>query len=195
MCNSVCKTLCQCGILVLTLTAMPMTAAHGQNRMPVKQGLWESQINTTMKMDLPPEMEARIAAMPPERQAQVRAMMGGSKPLSNTSRSCLAKSTSVDNLLNEAQQKNGMKCTFTNRTENSNSTSFDTSCVSPQGTVSGHTEVRMEDENHATATSHMTANFTAPSGGSTHMTVESKMSSKYLGSDCGDVKPNSAVTR
>ena len=193
MYNSICKTLCECGILVLALTTA--ATAHGQSTMPVKQGLWESQINTTMKMDLPPEMEARIAAMPPDRQAQFRAMMGGSKPLNSVSKSCVANRTSVDDLLNEAQQKNGMKCTFTNRTENSNSTSFDTSCISPQGTVSGHTEVRMEDENHATATSHMTANFSASSGESTHMTVESKMNSKYLGSDCGDVKPNSAVTK
>jgi len=68
-----------------------------------------------MKMSLPPEVQARIAAMPPAQQAQMQSMMGGAAggtPVASTNKSCIASQESMDTLMNQASKKSGMKCTF-----------------------------------------------------------------------------------
>jgi hypothetical protein len=50
----------------------------------------------------------------------------------------------------------------------------------------------MSDSEHVTGTIHMTADMTGRSGGTAHMTIDNTMTSKYLGADCGTVKPGTA---
>jgi Protein of unknown function (DUF3617) len=158
---------------------------------PIKPGIWETQITSTNVMSLPPDVEARIAAMPADQQAMVRSRMGGT-PMTTSHKGCMAKQTSMDSMLNDAQQKSGMKCTFSNRQETGSTLSFDTNCTMQQGTMTGHSTFHVVDSDHATGTTHMEGAMTTPRG-STTMKVDTKMSSTYLGADCGDVKPYSAA--
>ena len=181
-----------CGIF-LAIGLSP--AARAQSRqIPVKLGLWESQVSSTMVMALPPEAEARIAAMPPDRQAQMRGMMSGSKPNVSTYKSCVAQHATMDELLDQNQNKSGMKCTFTNRTQTSDGASFDTSCTMPQGTATGHTEFHMLNDEHWTSTTHISADMSGKGGATRHVSMESTVTSRYVGAQCGDVKPSSPTS-
>ncbi len=174
-------------ICCMTLLCILPFSAHAQT---IKAGLWETQSTITNTMSLPPDVEARLAAMPVAQQAQVRSMMGGvggGQPVSVTNKSCVAGKVTMDSLLSQ-QQKSAMKCTFTNRTQTADGASFDTSCTSPQGTATGHTQLHFVDDEHASGTTHMTMDMTSR-GQTTHMTVDNTMSAKWLAADCGDVKP------
>lgn len=157
---------------------------------PIKPGLWETQVSSTMVMQLPPEVEAKIAAMPAAQQAQVRSMMGGgagSAPVSTTKQVCIASGTSVDSLLNQAQ-RSGSKCSVTNRVQTPDGASFDINCTMPEGTATGHTTLHMVDADHVTSTSHMTVAGSAQ-GRTMNMTMDGTASAKFVSADCGDVKP------
>ena len=173
----------------LVLAFLFTVAVAQDTPIPIKLGLWETTVSSTNEMALPPEAEARIAAMPAAQQAQVRSMMGGGTPVTSTHKSCVATQTTMDALLNKAQERPGVKCTFTNKKQTENSASFDTSCVTQQGTMTGHSEFRMADSDHVSGTTHMTGSMTSPRGGTMTMNITSTSSSKYLGADCGDVKP------
>jgi hypothetical protein len=160
----------------------------------------------SMQVTLPPDVEAKIAAMPAAQQAQMRSMMGGAaaKPTSSTVKSCVAKTMTPNDLLNEAneaQQKAGMKCTFTNQQVTAGAMSFDMSCTLTQGaasshpqitTASGHAQFTMADSEHGTVTTHMTST-TSANGKTMSTTMDETAIYTYLGADCGDVKPDSPV--
>ena len=162
----------------------PLVAQAQVSDAPIKLGLWETQVTSSTNMSLSPDMEARIAAMPPAQQEMVRSRMGG-KPTTSTNKSCVAKQESVDSMLNDAQQRPGIKCTFSNRSPQG----FDISCNSPQGVYKGHTDIQRLSDEHVTATTHLTGEATGANGGTTNVAVVTKMDSKYQGADCGDVKP------
>jgi uncharacterized protein DUF3617 len=187
------KTTTFCLSLALPLAAA-FTHAQSAASAPVKPGLWETTITSNMQMQLPPEIQARIAAMTPQQQAMMKANMpggmGGGTPMNSKTRSC-STGQSVQDLLNQAQQK-GSQCKLTNQTQSATGMSFDISCTMQEGTASGHSSFTMADKDHVNGTTHMTANMNE-SGRPVSMTIDSTLSSKYLGADCGDVKPNSAV--
>jgi len=181
-------------VSMVVLLALPTVAARAQSTAPIKPGLWQTQVSTSMQMTLPPEVQARIAAMPAAQQAQMQSMMGGAmgKPTASTVKSCVAKPTTASDLLNQAQQKAGMKCTFTNQQVTASAVSFDISCTSAQGNASGHAQFTMADSEHGSGTTHMTVAANA-NGHSMNATMDSTSTYTYLGADCGDVKPDSPV--
>jgi hypothetical protein len=175
----------------IVLLVFSTAAAQAQTTSaPIKQGLWQTQLTSSMQMTLPPEVQAKIAAMPPAQQAQMQAMMGGgmAKPTSSTVKSCVAKTETPTDLLNEAQQKAGAKCTFTNQQITASGMSFDISCTTAQGTASGHAQFTMADSEHGSGTTHMTVAASA-NGHSMNATMDGTSTYTYLGADCGDVKP------
>ena len=182
-------------VLIVSFTV----AVRGQSVMstPIKQGLWQTQVTSTMQMTLPPDVQARIAAMPAAQQAQMQAMMSGGmgtpKPTSSTVKSCVASPTTPSDLYNQAQQKSGMKCTFSNQQQTASSMSFDISCTSAQGAASGHAQFTMTDSEHGTGTTHMTVAASA-NGHSMSATMNGTSTYTYLGADCGTVKPDSPVS-
>jgi hypothetical protein len=183
------ETLCKCSLFVLVMAYA--VGLHGQSApIPIKSGLWQTTISGTNTVALPPEQEAKIAAMPAAQQAMIRNMSGGGKPTTVTTKSCAAQATSVDALMSQAQQKN-TKCTFTNQSQAADGASFDVSCISQQGTASGHAAFHMADSEHVSGTMHMTVDATGR-GGAMHMTIDNTITSKYLGADCGTVKPGAA---
>jgi hypothetical protein len=180
----------------LLLAAMTMgVRAQGLAAAPIKQGLWETTITSNMQIELPPELQARIAAMTPQQQAMMKANMGGKggAPLVNTTQSCAASQESLDSLVNQAQKDKGTKCTFTNRTQTANGASFDVSCTMQEGAAQGHSDFQMADSEHVTGKTHMTMRMNG-SDGPGSATIDSTLTSKYMGTNCGSVKPNTTVS-
>ena len=183
------ETWCKCGLFVLVMTFG--TGVKAQTApIPIKPGLWQTTSSGTTSMTLPAAQEAQIAAMPAAQQAMVRSRMGGGTPTTVTTQACAAQQTSLNEIMSQAQQKN-TKCTFSNQTQASSGASFDVSCVSQQGTASGHAQFQMVDSEHVTGSIHLTADGSSK-GGSMHMTIDNTVTSKYVSSDCGTVKPGAA---
>jgi hypothetical protein len=179
----------------IVLIVVSTVGAHAQTTSaPIKQGLWQTQMTMSMQVTLPPDVEAKIAAMPAAQQAQMRSMMGGpgAKPTTSTVKSCVASTMTPSDLLNQAQQKGGMTCKFTNQQVTASAISFDISCTTTQGTASGHAQFTMADSEHRTGTTHMTVAMSA-NGQSMNATMDGTSIYTYLGADCGDVKPDSPV--
>ena len=181
------------GLAVVLFLSASSFHLHAQSQpLPVKPGLWEMQASSTSVMALPPEAEAKIAAMPAAQQAQVRAMMsggmGGGKPVSITKQVCLAPQTSMDSLLDPSRQSPGMQCTFTNKVQTARNASFDLSCTGTTGSAKGHAEYHAIDDQHMSSTMHMTVTASAQ-GHTSNSTVDVSTTGKFLNTDCGDVKP------
>ncbi len=178
-----------CGAALLVLAAPFAVLAQSS---PVKPGLWDTQSSVNRTMQLPPDVEAKIAAMPAAQQAQVRSMMGGSMgggaPVSTSRQVCYAPQTSMDSLLSQAQQSPGMQCTFSNRAQNAGGGSVDISCTGQMGTAKGHTEFKLADEEHWSSTTHMTMTGTS-NGHTMNSTIDATTTGKFVSADCGDVKP------
>lgn len=183
-------------LVVILAGAGRGTAAAQSTPLPIKPGLWEMQVSMTNKMALPPDVEAKIAAMPAAQQAQMRSMMGGmggggGQPTTTTRKDCIAPQTSMDSLLNQAQQNPNMKCSFNNRVQTASGASFDISCSGPTGSATGHIQYQMADDEHVSSTTHMTVTATA-SGHTMNTTIDGSSTGKFVSADCGDVKPFSA---
>jgi hypothetical protein len=172
--------------IVLFLSASTISLRAQSQPLPVKPGLWEMQASTTSVMALPPEAEAKIAAMPAAQQAQVRAMMGGGmgggKPVSVTRQVCLAPQTSMDSLLDPSRQSPGMQCTYTNKVQTASNASFDLSCAGATGSGKGHAEYHAIDDQHMSSTIHMTITASAQ-GHTSNSTVDVSTSGKFLNAD------------
>jgi len=182
--------------LSICLVAFTLSsAAHAQSSSPIKAGLWETTVSTTTQMQLPPEVQAQLDAMPAQQQAMMKARMPGGMggaPAITTTHSC-STGQSVQDLMNQSQRK-GSECKLTNQTQTGNSMSFDVSCTMPQGTANGHSSFTMADSDHVSGSSHLTAKVTGGrSNGTTTMNMDTTLTSHYLGSDCGTVAPNTAV--
>ena len=177
------------GLSCLLVGLAAPVALHGQSApIPVKPGLWETEVSITHVTALPSEVEARIAAMPPAQQTQVRTMMGAdAKPVVTTTQVCYAQA-SMDSLLSQAQQSSRMQCSFTNRVQTAQGASFDLSCAGEVGTATGHVEYHWIDDQHAISTSHMTVAGSSR-GMTVNSTVDTTTKGKFVKADCGDVKP------
>jgi len=186
------KTITRDGI-ALAVSALLFTATNLVAQSPsIKPGLWETEISVTTNMTLPPEAEARIAALPPEQQAMIRSRMSGGKPTMSTNKSCVAPNTTIDSLLNQQTQRNGaMQCTVSNRSIAASGGTFDTTCIGEGSTATAHVEFTRVDDEHATGNMHMTMNSTR-NGRSMSGSSDSTLKYKYIGADCGDVKPMGA---
>ena len=175
--------------LTLVASAFLFAAANLSAQSPsVKPGLWEAEIRATTNMTLPPEAEARIAALPPEQQAMIRSRMAGGKPTTSTTRSCVGPNTTIDSLIEDSQRNGPMKCSVSNRSITSSGGSFDTNCTGDGSTAAAHVEFTRVDEEHATGKMHMTMT-SSHNGRSMNASSDSTVNYKYLGANCGDVKP------
>ena len=148
---------------------------------PVKMGLWETHVTSQVKgIVLPPDVIERLKQMG-------RPLPGAAH--TTVTRGCLTPEEWRQEL--EAMNKpSDAKCTVTRHTDNVNSISFDVSCKTGEGTLNGHWEMHIIDDEHAHGSGHMTSDQTGPNGQS--FTADSTIDTRYLGADCGDVKPGPA---
>jgi Protein of unknown function (DUF3617) len=100
-------------------------------------------------------------------------------PRSMKIRSC-ATANSWSKSFGQTRQNN--ECKLTNENRTATHYSFDLSCPNAKG----HSEMNFADGSTGHGTTHMEVN----AGGST-MTIDTRWDGKYLGADCGSVKPES----
>ena len=181
------RTFARAGFAFAASTLL-LTGSLSAQSPSIKPGLWEAEVSATTNMTLPPEAEARIAALPPEQQEMVRSRMGRGNPVSSTTRSCVAPNTTVDSLIADSQRNGPMKCTISNKSVTSSGGSFDTNCTGDGSTATAHVQFTRVDDEHATGKMHMTMTSTR-NGRNMNASSDSTIHYKYLDSACGDVKP------
>lgn len=155
------------------------TAARAQVA-PIKPGLWQIEIERETNGQKAPDMSERLKNMPPERRAQIEAMMKqrGMEANGNTVKVCQTRE-----MLDSKKFVNPIpdcKTTYSTRTDSS--WKSHTSC--PENHLESDSEIIFSNsENYVVKTS-----STTKSGSETkvsHMT----RTGKWLSADCGDIKP------
>jgi len=163
-------------------------AASAQN---LKPGLWEVQ----HKMKGNPEMERQleearkqIAAMPPEQRKQMEAMMAGRGIQmgmgGHAVRMCLTKDMVERNEI-PAQQGD---CRMTNQQRTGNTLKVNFTCTNPPS--SGESQMTFNSPESYTMRTTATSSI---EGRVEQMTVEG--TGKWLGADCGSLKPPAGAGR
>jgi hypothetical protein len=152
------------------------------NRRP---GLWElsAQMQGPGMAAMIPE--DRLAKMTPEQRAQVEAMMasrmgGGAQPI-------ITKSCETTETIKKEQaygQDKNRTCKVATVSSTGSKRVMQISCDTPNGKSEGTMTVDIPDPEHFNGTMVMHVNSQGRS-----VDMNQKITGKWLGSDCGDVKP------
>jgi hypothetical protein len=142
---------------------------------PIKMGLWQSSVTVNMSgMPNNPNMPSGAG--------------GGS--MTHVNQSCMTPNSWRDafrNMQQRRQQAASANCSTLNVSQDAHQVTFDMNCSSQQGFTSNvHVQMLLDSEEamHGNATVKMSGpNF--PQG----MSMTSIITSKFVSSDCGDVKP------
>ena len=147
---------------------------------PVKPGLWEISSDRDASGRKGPPPADRLKNMPPEARAKIEAMMrekGVAMNADGTTRICMTKET-----MDPARWANTASCKTDYATRSSSSWKWHSVCTQPQGVVDGEA-VFASTESYTISTS-TTFTLSGEAKVSQH-----KMQGKWLGGDCGDLKP------
>jgi hypothetical protein len=160
----------------------------------VKPGLWEntttSQISgLSMPTNMPQISPDQLAKMPPEARARVEAMMKGGPgaPQTNTMKACITAEQ-----LSQPMFGNGDKsCTYKLTGSSSGSQTIHVDCTRGNTKTAGDLTLKRVDSEHLTGDMFMKTTGDSSTNGSAgqNMTIKLSFSNKWLGADCGDVKP------
>ena len=170
-------------------------AAGAQTEIPFKPGLWESDITSTVSgMQIPPEMQARLAQMPPEQQERIKNMMGGA-PRTTVTHSCMTKDQfdKWNDSLHQGKEKDE-QCTHTNVTNSGHERFFDLSCTSGNSKSTGHVEIFTDSDEKGHGSVHMVRTAMQGPQAMNPITIDVKFDTRYIGSDCGTIKPGDSQT-
>ena len=189
------KTTILFGIAILC----PLAALTAQEIKPfdAKPGLWESTM--TMEISGMPAMPAmpqltpeQLAKMPPAARQQMESMMNGraGAPRTITSKSCTTKEEINKGLA--FSDKNQANCTRKIVSSSSSKVEMHVECA-PDKTnmtvVSDITVERLDAEHVKVAGTSKSTGTGAGNGAARTMDSKFTVNSKWLSSDCGDVKP------
>jgi len=142
---------------------------------PVTMGLWQTDTSST------------VTGLENTPMANMAGMIG--RP--HTAQSCLTPDKWKNDIQGfNARQQHG--CTLSNLHQDPHEISFDEVCQSGRGgTTNAHADIVIDNQQSAHGTVTMkVADAALPQP----MNINVTMSSHYLGSDCGDVKPGEAKT-
>ena len=169
--------------------ALTVVAANAQTQAP---GLWEH----TLKLDaqnaethsMPAQMQAQLAAMPPEQRKKIEEMMksrGVTMGAQGTTvKFCLTKEQAAK----PADPRMPGDCKQNDVKRSGNAMSYRFTCTTPQP-VSGEGRVTFDGDKAYTGRSTVT---TQVKGQPQSTSID--MSGKWLAADCGDVKPVGALS-
>jgi len=148
----------------------------------MKPGLWETRM---VKMeqdgkDMLAMMRQAMASVPPEQRKKMG--MSGSDPM--VSRTCISpEMAKSDNWLTQQNKPTGADCAPAKMNRDGNRITFEMTCKVHGGTVQSKGETIISGDQATTK-----VESTSSEGGAKRtMTLEAQM--KFLGSECGDVKP------
>jgi hypothetical protein len=172
----------QAALLTVGMSAMLITAAAAAP-LDVSPGLWEV-ISQSETSGLPPIPPQALAQMSPQQRAQMMAAMQGHAGQPDVTRSCVTQKM-LDRGMS-FDRKGSDRCTQTVVGSTSRSLDLRFVCTSErQQNVNGTMHV------DATSRETFTGSFKlVSSNGTNTMTMKRMMQGRWLGSDCGDVKPH-----
>lgn len=164
-------------VLLLSVTGV----LQAQEAKDIKPGLWEIQHKAVVDGQELPDMNEMLAQVPPEMRGQVEAMMA--KNGAGTTGKGVTTCITAEQI---AKQEYGgdpkSKCKVSDVKHEGNTTHMKMQCSEPKG--QGETSIT-----HLSPESWIsTTKMTIEESGSSH-TVNSDSTAKWLGADCGAVKP------
>jgi hypothetical protein len=172
-----------CGALLLSSAVLP---AEDIKPFDVKLGLWETTSTTEMSGMAMPAMPQippdALSRMPPEQRARIEAMMKGrgGSPNSMTVKSCITKDTLARA---GAFGQSDKSCTMKLVSSTPAKQVIHMECTRDTNHMTGDMTIERVDAEHVKGSSIIKAE------GEHAVTVKSTFETKYLSSDCGDVKP------
>jgi Protein of unknown function (DUF3617) len=167
--------------LVMAMLVVPAAmVAQAPQAPPVKMGLWQSTMTSTMSgMQIPPDVAAKLQAM--------GRPVPGAQPRTTVTQSCLTQEKWQKSFTDMQQDKN---CQISNLHQSSSGMSGDIACKSEDGSRSstGHLDVTFVSEEKSTGKVHLEVmSSRQPQPITMNMTFESV----YQGSDCKGISPDS----
>jgi len=167
------------------LAALAAATAQAQTAPPIKPGLWEVAMERDGAAQKMPDMSERLKSMSPEQRKQVEAMMkqhgvdvsAGPGKL----RICLDKS-SLDQGRWQGRGEGDTRCKTDVTDRSSTSWKWHSVCTEPQSETTGEALFASPESYTVKSTTTMTLQ------GQTK-TTQTTIHSKWVGGDCGDVKP------
>jgi hypothetical protein len=179
-----------CGWIAFSLLILSSSTLLAEEKIIIpnlKDGLWETTMSHSGSglPGIPPEA---LAKMTPEQRAQMEAMMkqrGMSSSGGGTAvKSCWTKDKIAKGI---AFNQNRENCTFNQTHSSSTHMEFKIHCENNKDgnktTMDGTTMVDVIGSEAVKGTSHIVSNTNGRP-----MTMDTTFTSRYLGSDCGDVK-------
>lgn len=161
---------------ILILAAGTSFAADGLTPLDVKNGLWETT-TTTEHSGMPTLSADQLAKMPPDVRARVQGMTA---PRTETKQSCM---TREDVTKFGQNQDKSCKLTVVTSTGSKQELQFD--CDTAQNKSTGTMKIEALDSTHVNSV--ITIKMNAQNGRNMDMKITN--SAKWLGTDCGNVKP------
>ncbi len=148
-------------VVGVALLALSSVSRAQVEGLPIKPGLWENTMNNPMG--------------------------GGAGTI--TRQVCYTAKMTVDQYVAQvAQRTPGFQCTMSNQKVTASSVSADQACTGQGMTVKSHLEVSLPDPDHMISNTHidMTGSM---QGRPMNMSRDIAVTGKFIGADCGTVKP------
>ncbi len=172
-------------LAAVCLAVLGTHTAQAQTAPPIKTGLWEVAMERNGAAQKMPDMSERLKSMSPEQRKQVEAMMkqhgvdmsGGPGKL----RICLNKD-SLDQGRWQGRGEGDTRCKTDVSDRSSTSWKWHSVCTDPPSETTG--EALFANPENYTVNSTTTMTFQGQT-----KTTQTTIHSKWLGGDCGDVKP------
>lgn len=180
-------------ILAAFACAVSTSAAGAEGLM--KAGLWEVELiknvvdgrdMTSAMKEAMANMQQMMANMSPQQRKQMEAMMGKQAAGSTLQRTCVSPAMAAGD---KPMMPPDMKCEPAAFNRSGNKVSFEINCTDRGRTTTGKGESLLTGE---TVTTKMDMVTTDPSG---RHTMQMESSARYIGPDCGDIKPVDQIMR
>jgi hypothetical protein len=178
----------------LSLVLFSLMAVAAADNINIKPGLWET---TTVSQSqgapaIPPEQQAQMdkmrASMSPEMRARIEAAQKKAQANAgapHVRKSCLTRED-LNKPLSFDEGKDDGKCTKTVLKSTASVQEVRVDCKGDRYNSTGTIRVTASNSENWSGTLETTL---TPVGKGAPMTVKTNMSGKWLGADCGDVKP------
>lgn len=183
-------TYLRCSLMMLILA--PTAAIAANTPLNVKPGLWE-ETRQNESSGMPPIPQSVLDTMPPEQRAKMEAMMkaraaSGPHSTSTVVRNCMTK----EDLNRPFMPDDKKQCTH--RVINSSGSIME---IEAQCAQDGGVKSTMSMRFEASSPERVTGISTLKTGSTTQgngrsMTLTTRINARWLGADCGEVKPFSA---
>jgi hypothetical protein len=128
--------------------------------LPLKPGLWETHVS----------------------------VKAGGTNNEAVGKSCFSAGTTLGDYLTASNQGSGAQCSVSNKMQSSRGISYDTVCTGPGMGSKGRIDFQVSGTESFSGTSHMAVTGSMQ-GKPINMAIDKTFSAKFLGSDCGDIKP------